>query len=170
MHGSINFESEEDKGSRFEVRLPFELNAAIPETTNVDEQTGRDDHPDRLNQANVLIVDDNDVNRLVLKTFLDPYHIQYSEASSGTEAMQQLKTGKFNIVLLDINMPDMSGFEVREQYCHTKVSCPQFVAVTAHAFEEEIDHILDAGFDECLIKPISEAELIGMLKWLSAAF
>jgi signal transduction histidine kinase len=170
MHGEINFESIEDKGSRFKVQLPF----AVMKTGNhTFAQTAPDNRAGEipytlplgeLNRLRVLIVDDNDINRLVLRTFLDPYNIPYKEAANGEEALALLNNNVFDLVLLDIHMPDMSGFDVRAAYCRTSREPPHFVAVTAHAFKEEIKKILNAGFDDCLIKPIAEDQLIGMMK------
>ena len=175
MGGEISFESEVGKGSRFEAVLPFEV--AQSQTVDSDalaegvEQGGEvaPEADEELARIHMLIVDDNDVNRLVIKTFIEPYHIPYSEAVNGEQALQLLADKAFDLVLLDINMPGVSGIEVRSNFQHSSGPIPYFVAVTAHALSDEVEEIMAAGFDECLIKPVSEDELIGVIKRVAAS-
>lgn len=170
MNGQIEFDTEENKGSCFKVRLPLELNTSslAPSVGTCNESLhsiGSAPSPDeKLTRLRVLIVDDNKINRLVLKTFLDHHHIPYNEAASGSEALQQLQNHDFDLVLLDINMPEMSGIEVRESYFRGNTVHPHFVAITAHALKEEVDNILNSGFEVCLIKPVLESDLLSLLK------
>lgn len=165
MHGSIEFHSEVGKGSRFEITLPFEQNLLPPPAESTSELEGQPHTAGSdLSRLRVLIADDNHINRLVLKTFLDPYKVPYTEAASGREALEQLNQDEFDLVLIDINMPDLSGIEVLHHYCSNNSVCPRFVAVTAHAFSNEIDEFLATGFDACLIKPVAENELVALLK------
>ncbi len=166
MEGRIGVESEVGKGTRFKVCLPFERNLNPPQQEETSNRAVTPKEGD-LSQMRVLIVDDNHINRLVLKTFLEPYSVSYSEASSGNEALQLLHDDNFNLVLIDINMPDLSGVEVREQYFRDNDDGPAFVAVTAHAMESEISGIIHSGFDDCLIKPVAVDDLIGVVKRFS---
>lgn len=167
MHGSIEFNSKVGKGSCFEITLPFEHTYLAHVHDSDFSQHVRDQViVGDLSGLRVLIADDNHVNRLVLKTFLDPYNVPYVEAVNGIEALEKLEQHDFDLVLLDINMPDISGIEVLHTYRRNNSNSdyPSFAAVTAHAFRGEINDLMAAGFDACLIKPVADNELIALLK------
>ncbi len=108
----------------------------------------------------VLVVDDNKVNRQLARAFLEKDGWVVSEADNGENALAALQANAFRAILLDISMPGQSGIEIllrlrqlpQHQHMHA-------VAYTAHALEEEKRRILDAGFDDLLIKPISKAAM-----------
>jgi CheY-like chemotaxis protein len=112
----------------------------------------------------VLIVDDNAVNRKLAVALLKRRGMAVAEADSGAVALEMLKNGQFDTVLLDISMPVMDGKEV----CRIIRSTPDLanlrvVAYTAHAMESERHSIMAAGFDELLVKPISGQDLLRVL-------
>jgi signal transduction histidine kinase/CheY-like chemotaxis protein len=111
---------------------------------------------------NVLLVDDNDVNILVAKSLLKKMGLEVTTAENGEEALARLaeasRTGRrpaFDLVLMDLQMPVMDGFEatrrIRENPEYNGLA---IVAMTAHAFAEEREHCLAAGMDRHLTKPI----------------
>lgn len=111
-------------------------------------------------RLNVLIVDDLETNRTVLRHLLEALACNSVEAGSGIEALSLLHSEYFDMVLLDIHMPEVSGFEVVERLrgmcslnAHTRV-----VAVTADVTRSE-SRYLQAGFDAYLNKPVSVASL-----------
>jgi len=114
-----------------------------------------------------LVVDDNATNRLLAATLLKKLGWTVSEADCGERALEQAATGSFRFVLLDISMPGLSG----EETCSRLRAKPEgqtmfIVAYTAHAFPEERNRILDAGFDDVLIKPFSRQQLEALLERL----
>jgi len=118
--------------------------------------------------AQVLVVEDNEVNRLVASELLDGLGLRVSCASSGLDAIERLRAERFDLVLMDIQMPGLDGVEttrrIRElaDHRHTPV-----VALTAHAMLGDRQRFLDAGMDDYLAKPIEEAELVRVLaRWL----
>ena len=112
----------------------------------------------------VLVVDDNAVNRKLAMALLKRRGMQVEEADGGSVALEMLKVGQFDTVLLDISMPVMDGKEVcrlirnTPELAHLKV-----VAYTAHAMTSERQSIMDAGFDDLLVKPISSQDLLRVL-------
>ena len=112
----------------------------------------------------VLVVDDNAVNRKLAVALLKRRGMQVEEADAGGVALEMLKAGHFDSVLLDISMPVMDGKEV----CQIIRSTPalaglRVVAYTAHAMESERHSIMAAGFDDLLVKPISGQDLLRVL-------
>lgn len=114
----------------------------------------------------VLIVDDVAINRMLPKYLLQKLGHETLEADSGQSALQMLEQDpSIDHILLDINMPEMSGAEV----CRRLRAAPgghslHIVAYTAHAFPHEKESIMDAGFDDLLIKPITRDLLIQSMK------
>lgn len=107
-----------------------------------------------------LVVDDNAVNRKLAVALLKRRGWYTEEAENGVVALERLAEGHFDCVLLDISMPALDGEEVckriraSEQWRGLRV-----VAYTAHAMESEKSRIMQAGFDDILIKPITAQQL-----------
>jgi CheY-like chemotaxis protein len=116
----------------------------------------------------ILLVDDNFMNRRLVAAMLygEPYRLV--EKESGREGLDHLIAHRetIDLVLLDIGMPDLSGMEVcravRENGCNGK-RLP-IIAYTAHAMTDERRSILDAGFDDILIKPITREDFLSLLE------
>ena len=113
-----------------------------------------------MNGKCVLVVDDHPVNRLLVSVMLREANFEVGEAENGQQALDMLRESSWNIVLLDISMPDMSGDEVcRRIRADESLKGLRVIAYTAHAMQGERDQILAAGFDGLLTKPISRASL-----------
>ncbi|MFO7592596.1 MAG: ATP-binding protein [Pseudomonadota bacterium] len=162
MGGNITVESEPGVGSCFR----FELLFACGEEISAEEDDRESQDNSSLQHLKILVVDDNEVNRLVLTTFLENNGIASSVAKSGYEALQIIQEQNFDVVMLDIQMPDISGFDVADEIRAMNKGAPALIAVTAHAFPEQREAILNAGFNEFLIKPISEDALLKTLAGL----
>lgn len=114
-----------------------------------------------------LVVDDNATNRLLAAAILKKLGWSVSEAESGEQALSLAAKTQFRFILLDISMPGLSG----EETCTQLRAMPDgrttcIVAYTAHAFPEERNRILAAGFDDMLIKPFSRLQLETLLQGL----
>lgn len=159
MQGRISVSSEPGKGSCFRFELPLVPAARAPQQKPPQVLQ----HEGRLQRLQVLVVDDNKINRMVLAAFLKHHGITCSEAASGAEALQRIRQQAFDVVLLDIQMPDISGLDVAQALHGEQRERPLLVAVTAHAFPEQRQEILEAGFSDLLIKPVAEDELLRVL-------
>ncbi|MGM0593431.1 MAG: ATP-binding protein [Pseudomonadota bacterium] len=166
MGGTVRVQSEPGRGSCFTVELPFDQDLTAPVVPS--KPAVRPD-PRPLQRLRVLVVDDNDINRLVLTSFLKHSGIEYSEAASGAGALAQINANDFDLVLLDIQMPEVSGIEVAQTVMAMDGEIPALIAVTAHAFPEQRQEIIHAGFSDLLIKPIAEDDLLAALERLVAA-
>lgn len=103
-----------------------------------------------------LVVDDNDLNRMVAAEMLESHGIDTEEAVDGRTGWALLREKKYQLVLLDINMPGIDGKTVcRNVRQHALNSDTYIVAYTAHAFPEQKEEYIAAGFDDLLTKPIS---------------
>jgi len=161
MNGRIGVDSSPGKGSCFRVELEFERSQALPSRQAPTDTV--DTWPGEWRDFNVLVVDDNDINRMVLTAFLAKAGIPFTEAGNGREALQRIRAGSFDLVLLDIQMPDISGIDVANQLRQEPAALPVLIAVTAHAYPEQRQAILDAGFTDFLIKPIVKSDLMKTL-------
>ncbi len=109
----------------------------------------------------VLIVDDNAINRSLAKTLLKRSGWEPSEADCGEIALEMLESRTYPVVLLDISMPGLSGMETVKRIRNMpKCRGIHVVAYTAHAMEDEKRQILEAGFDDILVKPVSKDSLL----------
>ena len=163
LGGTIGVESTEGLGSTFWFELQFqEAQAEERETAAAAPAALRlHDHP-----LSVLVVEDNEVNRLVAQSFLEDMGHSVQLATTGQGAIDGVVTGTPDVVLMDISLPGMDGIEatkrIRGLADSRKRDIP-IVAVSAHVFKSEIDEQLKAGMDGFLGKPISPERLAQVL-------
>ncbi|MCK5096833.1 MAG: response regulator, partial [Desulfobacteraceae bacterium] len=109
----------------------------------------------QLNGLNVLLVEDNKINQLVASRILEEAYIKVTIASTGLEAVQLLETTRFDLVLMDIQMPEMDGYsatgEIRNKL---KLKDLPIIAMTAHAMAGDKEKCIKAGMDDYISKPI----------------
>jgi len=163
--GNITIESELDKGSSFKIEIPFELPAesSVIPLEVITEQT-----IELTNPVRVLIVEDNRINQQLLEHWFKTKNINYSIAQNGFEALDILARDSFDIILMDIQMPEMDGYEVTiriRNECHNTIP---IIAMTAHAMDAEKEKCIASGMNGYLSKPISESKLFEMLANYSA--
>jgi CheY-like chemotaxis protein len=161
MDGTLDVHSVPGKGSVFSFELTFERGVEIDKKIAMTKTPEL--KPEQWRGFHVLVVDDNEINRMVLTAFLTKYEIPYQEAKNGHEALKLIQKNNFNLVLLDIQMPGISGIDVVKRLHAECSSLPILIAVTAHAFPEQREAILEAGFSDLLIKPITNDELLEKL-------
>ncbi len=124
-----------------------------------------------LPTARVLAVDDMEINLRLLTTWLKNTNLQLTLAYSGADAVAQCKEHEFDVILMDVQMPNMDGLEATKQIRQTDLNLgTPIIAVTAHAFKEEQDRLLASGMDDYLPKPINLSDLIDLIKrWCQVA-
>jgi len=103
----------------------------------------------------VLLVEDNPVNRMVARGYLDRLGCRVEEAEDGARALELASAKKFDVVLLDIDLPDMSGDEVARRLTATLDPLPRLVALTAHHLQDSPEERARLGVERVLTKPIS---------------
>ena len=160
-------QSEEGKGSTF--RLTFNaLQIAKPIKSAEPNQTAanRASAEGRmLRGTRVLVADDNAINRRVIKLLLGPFGCQITEAANGREALDQLETKPFDIVLLDVRMPIMDGEEAIKRIrasAHPWSTLP-VIALTANSMHGDRERCLALGMSEYVPKPVDKSELVAKM-------
>ncbi|MGI9606441.1 MAG: response regulator [Acidimicrobiales bacterium] len=114
-------------------------------------------------RARVLLAEDNQLNRKVIRAYFGVLGIALDEAHGGFEALERIETGQYDLVLMDVQMPGMNGVEVVEAVRQLDMVQPRLVAVTAGAMDGAFDRFIAAGFDEFLPKPLSLDDLRSLL-------
>lgn len=149
QHAGISEVSEVDQQPS---NQPVEISSTAQQTT-----TKHSNSP----QFSVLIADDNNINRLLLSHQMEGRCQKITLAREGVEALQHLISERFDLVLLDLQMPGHSGLElikiIRKNHCINRNT--PVIAITAHAQLSQRQKIIAEGFDECLIKPILTDQL-----------
>jgi two-component system sensor histidine kinase/response regulator len=167
MGGETGVTSDPGKGSTFWCEVPFKL--AAKQEYKPDPVASFQVLP--APGFKILLVEDNDVNQEVARDLLQDVHQQVFLASNGLEAVEKVKSQDFDLVLMDIQMPVMDGFEATRQI----KALPEFnrlpiIAMTANAFEEDRQRCREAGMDDFLRKPVEPELMYAVLaKWLSAS-
>ncbi len=171
MKGRIWVESKVGKGSTFNFTAKFGIaTASVNKDLNKNivnsEQKASDiqlNHKDR-ETVHILIAEDNIVNQKLVANILIKSGYIVEIANNGEEAVEALKKQKFDIVLMDVQMPVMDGIEatqaIRSSMDDIFNHDIPIIAVTAHAFEEDRQRFLEAGMDSCIIKPFKKKDLI----------
>jgi len=115
--------------------------------------------------AHVLLVEDNPINAMLARTLLTREGCAVDHARGGEEAIAAVHVGRYDLILMDMRMPGMSGVEATQRLRSSGVTTP-VVALTANAFEDDRHACLAAGMDDFLVKPLSPDALRGMLaRW-----
>jgi CheY-like chemotaxis protein len=106
----------------------------------------------------VLVVEDNEINVTVLKTFLHRWNIRIMEAANGIQALELIKYHKFDLILMDLEMPEMNGYTATKIIRESDTAVP-VIAFTATMLEDMETLITDNGFNDYILKPFKPAEL-----------
>jgi len=167
MGGEIKVTSTVGKGSEFLVRLPvIEADAAL-----IEDDKKYSSENVRFKNQQILLVEDNKVNQQIAISLLTEIGLNITVAENGLEALQKLQFNKFDLVLMDLQMPVMGGVEATQRIraLDTDYSDIPIVAMTAHAGKEHIDECMAVGMNAHTTKPIDLDDLVHILtRWLES--
>ena len=158
MGGDITVTSEQGKGSTFTLTIH-----APSVAEEVDDAFDEDDMP--LPALNVLLVEDIELNVIVARSVLEKLGNSVDVAMTGKAALEMFKPGESDLVLLDIQLPDMTGLDISRELTkrYPREDLPPLVALTANVLKDKQEY-LNAGMDDVLSKPLSVPVLTAMIK------
>ena len=165
MGGKITVASEEGRGSVFTLEVPLEKrSAAAPAAEPIsDLEPNADAVPLRI-----LAAEDNKTNQLILTSLLEPFGIDLTIAENGREAADMFAAGGYDLVLMDIQMPEMTGVEatlaIRQGEAERGVAATPIVAVTANVMSEQVAEYLAVGMSGVVAKPIEAEKLFAAIE------
>ncbi len=155
MEGQIKVESKKDVGTHIEIRvaLPFGEEKYVVDKAGSEENLS-------LQGMKILLVEDNEMNRLVAANTLALLNVSITEAENGKIAIDKLKEESFDLILMDIQMPEMDGIEATKIIRNELKSNIPIIALSANAFKSEIEHSKAIGMNDYITKPFEEKEFI----------
>ena len=169
MGGAISVESVPGRGSSFYFDLPFANSSADREQRSNVSVLPEQIWPGRC--LTVLVAEDNSMNQKFIVGLLKKLHFAVEVADDGKLALERWQQGGIDLILMDIQMPEMSGVEALQQLRQQEQAMAQHtpvIALTAHALRGDKERLIDDGFDGYLAKPINLKALMVELKRLVA--
>jgi signal transduction histidine kinase/DNA-binding response OmpR family regulator len=165
MGGTLRVDGALNKGTTFTIHFP---GVRIANDNMAESEGPLVSHPHtqqiEFDPASLLMVDDLEVNRQLLIENLKNFPLKISEATNGTEALQLTKEQSYDLIMMDLRMPDMDGYKalkaIRKDIRNKSIP---IIAITSSGMKEEIVKIVATGFDAYLIRPFSPKALIELL-------
>jgi len=152
--GTINVESKLNEGSVFSFVLDFMKTKA-----DAEHEDALLELDPGIKNIKVLVVEDIALNQLLMKTLLDEFGFQCDIADNGRIAIEKLRYNTFDIILMDLQMPEMNGFEATEYIRHTMKSNIPIIALTADVTTADLDKCKSVGMNDYIAKPVDEKVL-----------
>jgi len=160
--GIIKVKSKENEGSTFSFTITYQLG----KTEFFDEtKLYKPKNNNQLKSASVLLVEDNDINRLYASSILKMWGCHFETAENGVVALEKIRNNDFDVVLMDIQMPVMDGFETTKaiRQGDPKKSKVPIIALTANATQKDFESCIAAGMNDCITKPFTQEDLFQAL-------
>lgn len=161
QEGEISVQSQLGEGATFTIDLPFEVSQKSGKPVKQEETSGFEEISN-LKGVKVLMAEDNEINQELAKFIFEDLGWDLDIAENGLVALEKLKKNKYDIVLMDIQMPEMDGYQatlkIRNEFDPPLSEIP-IMAITAHALKSEVQKCLDAGMDDYISKPFQVEEL-----------
>jgi CheY-like chemotaxis protein len=161
--GSIKVESIVNEGSTFSFRLPFLKTKAVAQTELEILELDNE-----IKNLKVLVVEDMALNQLLMKTVLDDFGFERDIAENGKIAIEKLKNNTYDIILMDLQMPEMNGFDATEYIRKTMKLTIPIIALTADVTTVDLEKCKAVGMNDYLAKPIDErllySKIVSLIK------
>jgi len=161
QHGNIEVSSEQGRGTTFHFYIPYGI---AKEQLNTLPAVNTEYFKDKSNSPlRILVVDDNAINQSLMKHLLLQWNIDFEIVSNGLEAVEFLRKNDCDLVLMDLQMPQMDGYVTTLQIREVLQLNIPIIAMTAHALAGEREKCLSRGMNEYISKPIKEEELFKLI-------
>jgi signal transduction histidine kinase/CheY-like chemotaxis protein len=164
--GKLTMKSEFGKGTEFTFYITFETHAydkVLPAPVSNSLYIKKEN----LNGMKVLVAEDNNINVLVIKRFLEKWGIHYKVGANGKEALEMVDKEDFDLVLMDLHMPEMGGEDATKLIrlnTNKKINSLPIIALTANASSDTQQKLLNNGFTNYISKPFNPDNLFKLLK------
>ncbi len=161
--GAIQVTSKVEEGSTFSFTLSFQKTKEEAET-----DTGFAELDTEIKSIKVLVVEDIALNQLLMKTLLDDFGFERDIAANGKIAIEKLQTETYDIILMDLQMPEMNGFEATEYIRNKMNSTIPIIALTADVTTVDLAKCKAVGMNDYIAKPVDErllySKIVGLVK------
>ena len=173
MHGTIDVKSELGKGTEFTVYLPLETSFNSKNVELLFDATPLSVPEQKLNEAvsgkRVLLCEDNDMNREIATALFEEKHVLVDTATNGAEGVEKFilsAKDTYDVIFMDIRMPEMDGYEATKAIrssAHAQAQTIPIIAMTADAYEDDIQKCIAAGMNAHVAKPIEQEMLFATM-------
>jgi PAS domain S-box-containing protein len=160
--GSIFVSSKENTGSTFTFYLPYSLGK---KARRIETSRYQPKNKESFKYYSILLVEDNDINRLYASSILKMWGCHFETAENGVVALEKIRNNSFDAILMDVQMPVMDGLETTKaiRQGDPKKKDILIIALTANATPQDYQRCLDAGMNDCIIKPFTQQDLFAAL-------
>ncbi|MBC8753609.1 response regulator [Kordia sp. YSTF-M3] len=157
-NSNIYLESKVNVGTTFtfDIRFPKAVDGVDP---NIEVHLDAVD----FSQLKMLVVDDNKINQMLTKKILSTKKIETDIVASGAEAIERVKYNQYNVVLMDIHMPEMDGYEATKAIRRFNKEVP-IIAFTAVSLDDSLHKIIDSGMNDMILKPFVASQLFTLIQ------
>jgi signal transduction histidine kinase/CheY-like chemotaxis protein len=161
QRGNIRIESKPGEGTTFRLSIPYKIAAKqiIPPLSKISPVT-------RLpifENACILVVEDNEINQSLIKHLFNSWQLAFEMVNNGREALDKLRITTYTLILMDIQMPQMDGYNASREIRNTLALDTPIIAMTAHALAGEREKCLRYGMNDYISKPIQEEPLYKLI-------
>lgn len=158
MKGNIKVKSVLGEGSVFSINLILERGVESEIETNKIVHA----NPNTLRGKKILLVEDNEINQFLAVSIMEQWNLDVTIANNGLEAIKAVQDDTYEVVLMDIQMPEMGGMEATAAIRKMGYAQP-IIAMTANAMKEDLDKYLNGGMDDYITKPFERDDLFDVL-------
>jgi signal transduction histidine kinase/ActR/RegA family two-component response regulator len=173
MGGSINVDSTPGQGSIFRINLPLTLDTEsgltvpAPAAGNLKQRKPMDVYDRNVAPLNILLAEDNKINQKLIVAIIKNAGFNIDTVENGKMAVEKVKSNSYDLVLMDIQMPEMNGLDAAKAIREAGFHELPIIAMTASAFARDRKMCLHAGMNDFIAKPLKQAELLDMIsKWM----
>jgi signal transduction histidine kinase/DNA-binding response OmpR family regulator len=162
QNGQIKVNSRLGEGTEFLFEIPFRKGSFSNYISKLYHKNSLTKHEKDLKHAKILVIEDNTINQQVIANTLSSWNADYAIAEAAVEGFDMLSQQHFDLILMDIELPGISGWEatqyIRTKFGEDKKHIP-VIALTAYAYESDKQKSIDCGMNDVVVKPFSPDEL-----------